>query len=257
VKTEIYIGTILLERNRWTRDKKPTCLVSEWIPRFKEAGFDGMELWENHAALASSTELKALEESSFPVSVFNSYATFDDAGQAAREQAARLTSLLKARAVKFNLGNNVNDKDLYIESALKWKQQLPPGTRLLCECHAGTIMEDPKVAQEIFAVWEDEAFQAIIHPFTTDLKALREWFTCLGPRITHAHVQLRDTSGTMQRLERQPEAVKNALRLMKEEGFSGSFTLEFTEGTRAPSESMEQLFTSAVADLRFLREHWT
>ena len=59
MKTEIYIGTILLERNRWTRDKKPTCLVSEWIPRFKEAGFDGMELWENHAALASSTELKA------------------------------------------------------------------------------------------------------------------------------------------------------------------------------------------------------
>ena len=60
----------------------------------------------------------------------------------------------------------------------------------------------------------------------------------------------------MQRLERQPEAVKNALRLMKEEGFSGSFTLEFTEGTRAPSESMEQLFTSAVGVLRVLRLDW-
>jgi sugar phosphate isomerase/epimerase len=257
VKTDIYIGTILLERNRWTREKKPTYLVSEWIPRFAEAGFDGMELWENHAALASSTELKLLQESGLPITVFNSYAAFDAEGEAAREEAVRLTSFVNARAVKFNLGKEAGEKDLYIENALKWKQQLPPGTRLLCECHAGTIMEDPKVAKEVFAAWEDKAFQAIIHPFTTDLPVLREWFAHLGPRITHAHVQLRDASGTMQRLERQPEEVGNALRLMKEEGFCGSFTLEFTEGTRAPSESVEQLFASAVADLHFLREHWT
>ena len=46
---KIYIGTILLEVNRWTAGKEPSYLVSEWVERFAEAGFDGMELWQFHA----------------------------------------------------------------------------------------------------------------------------------------------------------------------------------------------------------------
>lgn len=253
MSTEIYIGTVLLERNRWARGKKPTYLVSEWLARFAQAGFDGIELWENHAALASPDELTALQESAFPVAVFNSYTAFGASDEPSRQEAARLATILKARGLKFNLGAEAAQKDLYVRNALTWKGQLPPGTRLLCECHAGTIMEDPQVAKKVFDVWEDEAFQAIVHPFTTDSATLRQWFSHLGPRITHAHVQLRDASGAVQRLERQPEVVKDRLHIMKEEGFSGSFSLEFTEGTSSPDESPEMLFSSALADLQCLR----
>ena len=62
----IYIGTILLELNRWGSPKTPTYRVSEWLDRFQEAGFDGMELWEYHATLCPSEELAALEASTFP-----------------------------------------------------------------------------------------------------------------------------------------------------------------------------------------------
>ena len=58
----------------------------------------------------------------------------------------------------------------------------------------------------------------------------------------------------MQRLERQPEVVNERLRVMREAGFAGSFTLEFTEGTSSPDESMEALFDAALADLCYLRE---
>lgn len=254
MKGRVYIGTILLERNRWARGKQPTYRVSQWVPRFKKAGFDGMELWENHAALASPTELEALRQSDFPMAVFNSYATFDPGGSASRLEAARLATLLGARGVKFNLGNDAAQRDTYVQSALEWQKRLPAGTRMLCECHSGTIMEDPLVAKEVFASWGNEAFQAIVHPFTTDTAALQRWFDCLGARITHAHVQLRDESGTMQLLERQPKVVDERLRLMREAGFAGSFTLEFAEGTGSPNESMEALFDAALADLSYLRE---
>jgi len=38
---DIYVGTILLEVNRHKPGKVPTILVSEWIGRSAEAGFDG------------------------------------------------------------------------------------------------------------------------------------------------------------------------------------------------------------------------
>ena len=57
------------------------------------------------------------------------------------------------------------------------------------------------------------------------------------------------------RLDRSPARVREALHIMDEEGFQGSFTLEFTEGTRAPNENMENLWHAALSDLHFLREN--
>jgi hypothetical protein len=41
---------------------------------------------------------------------------------------------------------------------------------------------------------------------------------------------------------------------MRRNGFAGSYTLEFTEGTGASDESIDGLFGSALSDLRFLKE---
>ena len=67
--------------NRWgaiSPDRSPTLTTSEWLTQAAEAGFDGAELWENHAMLASEDELRALRGSRLPLSIWSSYASFDD-----------------------------------------------------------------------------------------------------------------------------------------------------------------------------------
>ena len=85
----IYIGSILLEKSRWSADKTPTYRVSEWTERFADVGFDGVELWEYHATLCSPEELTALEAPRCPVAIFNSYASLDDDGEADGELTYR------------------------------------------------------------------------------------------------------------------------------------------------------------------------
>ena len=86
---ELYIATLLLEVNRHGSPKTPSFPVSEWTDRFAGAGFDGMELWEYHATLAGPEEAKALQETAFPTTIFNTYASMDEAGREDRERATR------------------------------------------------------------------------------------------------------------------------------------------------------------------------
>jgi len=251
----ICIGTILLELNRWGRPKTPTYRVSEWLDRFADAGFDGMELWEYHATLCDPDELAALERSSFPVSIFSSYCDFDDASAADRQRAAEMTGRLDADGVKFNLGRAPELRDAYLRNLREWAASLPDDCRLLCECHGGTIIEEPSVAHAFFGQLDDSRLEIILHCFAPDLERLREWFRLFGPRVTHSHVQLRDADGKALRLDRNPAHVDEALHIMREEGYAGSFTLEFTEGTRASDENMDDLWEAALADLHFLREN--
>jgi hypothetical protein len=102
----IYLGTVLLEANRWAKDRTPTYRVSEWLERIAAAGFDGIELWENHATLADCAERSALRGSTVPIRVFNSYVPLDAGGENARRTVAGLVRELNAGAVKFNVSNS-------------------------------------------------------------------------------------------------------------------------------------------------------
>ena len=142
--------------------------------------------------MASPPELEALSASPVQVAVLNTYAGFDDDAEPSRRQAAELARRLGAGGVKFNLGPEPAHRDEYVRNALAWRERLGPDVRMLCECHGGTIMETPAAAAEVFARWEHRQFQAIVHPFSCPPDKLAEWFDRLGPRITHAHVQMRD-----------------------------------------------------------------
>ena len=257
VENKVYIGTVLLEKNRWVKGRPPSFRVSEWIGRFREAGFDGMDLWENHAALCGEEELAKIEAAGFPVAVFNAYAGFEDAEAevAERETSARLAARLCAQGVKFNVGKHPELRATYLRNVREWKARLPAGIRVLCECHPGTILQKPDAAAAALAEWDDPRVQVIVHAFGATPADLRAWFAALDPAITHVHVQMQDENRVFRRLERRPAQARETLRILRDEGFRGSFSLEFTEGTAAPEENMESLFQSALADLLFLREN--
>ena len=251
VNGKVYIGTILLEPNRWAQVRTPTYRVSEWLGRFAEAGFDGVELWEYHATLASPSELASLEASPVPVAVFNTYCGFEDAAAGDRAKAVEMVRRLAAGGVKFNVGRDADRREEYLRNLRAWAGELPEGCRLLCECHGGTILEQPPVAAEFFREAGIGRLQGIVHCLA-GVAGLGEWFDRLGPAITHAHVALRH-DGRNARLSACPAAVAEALALMRRRGFAGSFTLEFTEGTREPGENIESLWQAALDDLAFLR----
>jgi sugar phosphate isomerase/epimerase len=248
-RNPIYLGTVLLDANRWAHERTPTYRVGEWLARIAAAGFDGLELWENHATLADSTERAALRSSQPPVAVFNSYAPLDAGGENARRAVADLVRDLQARAVKFNVGPLAATLDSDLHAAREWAA-LMPGVDLLCECHPGTALEDPAVAARALADYPE--FGVIVHPFSCpDLAA---WFTHLGPRIRHAHVQVVDAQWRRWRLRDQPDLVRERLKILHGAGYAGSFTIEFTAGVGVAPEDREALFAAACDDLALLRE---
>lgn len=255
-ENKLYIGTVLLERNRWAAERKPSYAVSDWQERFREDGFDGMELWENHALLADEREQAALEAAGC-VAIVNSYIGFEDGDEAEwkREAAAALVKRQRAPAVKFNLGADPAQLPVYIANVKRWAELLPSECRILCECHPGTVAEHPDAAADILRRFRDGPLQAIVHPFYC-MGELEDWFKKLGSAITHAHVQLRDGDNQFIRLSRRPELVKDRLALMRRLGFRGSFTLEFTEGVRV-NEDQETLYEAALEDLQILRNIWS
>jgi sugar phosphate isomerase/epimerase len=252
-KWPLYIGTILLEKNRHTGDRKPTYRVSEWTERFRQAGLDGTELWEYHATRADDAELEALAHASVPTAVFNSYAALDADGRAERALAGRLARQLGAWGIKFNVGKDPAARTTYLEELRRWRSELPDDLTLLCECHPGTIVEEPVEAKRFLADLDMAGWGVIVHPFSR-LESLSEWLDTFGPAVMHTHLQMRDPANVPVRFDRRPERVRAAVRLLRTAGFSGSCTFEFTEGMNVPGEDIEALWENALRDLRFLRE---
>jgi sugar phosphate isomerase/epimerase len=260
----IYLGSILLEPNRWAKDKAPTLRVSEWTERARVAGFDGIELWENHyrRALGGEAERQALR-SSGSVTVFNSYAACGPEGRGDRAEATTAARELgrSVKGVKFNVGKTEEPARLAQElrATREWAETLPAPVRLLCECHPGTALETPDAAAKAFTgEWADtRRFAAIVHPFSQTAESLRTWVDALGPRIAHLHVQTRMPDDRIVRLDRRAAEVREVLRVLRAGGIlpAASFTLEFTEGTRTPDGDVpEKLWENALRDLAFLRE---
>lgn len=246
----VYMGTVCLERNRW-ESRKPSYLVSDWLPRFEADGFDGVELWENHFLEADTAEQSRLVDAAAAIAVYNSYVGFSDDDAEARAKAVGAIALLKPGAVKYNFGGDVTRLAECRRNLLTWADQLPENCRLLCECHPGTVLERTRDAVAFFANLDPERFGIIVH-MNGDLDGAECWFSALGPRVQHVHVQLRGP-------ENDPTVTVNRRRLDASfavpgaHGFKGSVALEFTRGV-GRDEEIETLYANACVDLAYCRE---
>lgn len=251
----MFFATVLLEKNRWTPGKIPSFKVSEWAAAIRAAGFSGLELWENHVALADEPEQAALSRMPLPVTVFNSYCTFDDGGAAGRQLAADLARRFGASGVKFNLGGDLALTAQYQANLAAWLDVLPAGCRALGECHGGTVLEDPARAAQILRPFEGRV-GIIVHAFAgEDDMPLRSWIEHCGPALAHVHAASANTPGVGFLSLRQNEAVvRRRVAMLGQAGFDGTWTIEFTSGVNKPPESIARLLETAADDLQFLRE---
>jgi hypothetical protein len=241
-----------MEKNRWNKKVPPDCRISEWLPRFIEAGFDGIELWERHATESGEEEQTAIQRSGIPVSVYNTYCGFTEEDLPAREQAAQFIRLFNSPAVKFNLGADPKLLEIYKHNLLVWQESLPENCQLLCECHPGTIVETPDAAARFFESLDPARFSIIVHPLEREKNVLREWFQLLGKRIVHGHLQLRGKQGEFFRLSQETDYCARIFDYLGEQDFSGSLSIEFTEGIRKIDDCI-QLWENALDDLATVR----
>lgn len=245
----ILIATVCLDRTRWGR-REPSFAVSEWLERFRDDGFDGVELWQFHYLRADAAEQARLAAAG-PIAVYNSYIGFADDGAEEREQARAAVSALNASAVKFNLGADTSCIEEYRRNLLAWADGLPADCRLLCECHPGTVMEEREAAAAFFADLDPERFGVIGH-LSGDAGGLTGWFDTFGPRLRHVHVQMRGADSDPRVAANRPP-FDACFAVLKRNCYAGTISLEFTRGI-GREEVFETVYANACTDLAYCRE---
>lgn len=254
--TEILLGSIALEPNRWSLvdpDRRATITLSEWLDPAADAGFDGVELWEPHLREADDAEVAAVLGHRLPVRVFNTYVGFDDPDDTDRDEAAAWIRRSGAPMAKWNTGPERDPAALtaYGERLARWAATLP-GVTLACECHDGSAMDDPSAAALVLAAGgPPETVRAMLH--TNDgAERIREKFAAYGDRITHVHVNHLDRGAPP--LTEIRDELAATVSLLGELGFAGSYTIEFVHGLGTDDDRPERLLRQAAADLAVLRE---
>lgn len=254
-----YLATVALEPNRWKRGEKrvPTVPMSHFSPRARTAGFAGWELWEDHYHLVSEGEQAALIEGKLPVRVFNTYFIpgVDEDSRRAAVNAAITAFGSNLHAVKFNLGKTGTDAKAQIAAALVWANELPAHVRLLCECHPGTVIEEPKEAAKAFRQWPAERFGAIVHPLSKGPEKLQAWFDALPGRIEHLHIQTRQEDTPFVPVQELESTVRTAWEVLRNVGFRGTAAMEFVSGIGQPHEAPASLLEQAISDFQWLRAY--
>ena len=253
----VLLGTVAIEPNRWGMVRSggfPATVLSDWLSAIAAAGFDGLELWERHASFVDEAEVERIVRGPLPVVVFNGYALWDDPDPTARDETATWVRRLGATGVKFNVGNELDARSAYVERLARFNDRLDPGVRLLCECHAGTLAEDPVVAAAMFdEVAPTERLQAIVHLGRTPTDETRPFMERLGDRVGHVHLQLTD-EGPDTDVASLAADLRIGVEHLRTFGFDGSWTIEFSHGLMTDHDEPGYVLEWASRDLRALRE---
>ena len=259
----ILLGTVAIEPARWARREPPSGAAGErqpivlidWMDSIAAAGFDGIELWEQHLLSADPVDRRSILEHDLPIDIWNSYASLDDDDPAQRSAIGAHAAHAGAHAIKYNVGNDLCSLEAYAERIASWLDDLPDSIRLLCECHHDiSIAERPEIAATIFdRAGPASRVQAIVHTHEAD-DQLRARFDAYGDRISHVHVNFLDfNSQTAPPLSLVADRLESRVELLSSLGFGGSWTIEFCHGLMTSDDRPAFLIQQAAADLVVLR----
>ncbi len=247
MQTPIYLGTIALEPNRWST-RVPSIDASVWTDRATGSGFDGVELWEPHFRDADADVQARMRERRDAVAIFNTYLLPENGTDEAWAQCADTCQQLEVQAVKFNFGRDRERSAEYVSALRRVQRFFPPEIQLLCECHPGTVAEQPEDALALLSEPGLEHMQIICHPFLIGEAKLERWISCFGSRIGHVHVQVRNENREIIRVKDRMDHVRRQISLLSQHGYAGSWTVEFVYGTSGADDVPELLFQRACED---------
>ena len=259
---QIYLGTVAIEPNRWGLAEpggNPLTRVSDWIPDIAEAGFDGLELWERHARSVPDEELDALLASEMPIKILSCYTSWDEPDDADRAETAAWVGRIGADGVKFNVGSDPDSIGDYTERLRRFEAAMPAGAQLLCECHFGTVAEDPTVARDMFdTVADADRLGAIVHVHPMARDEWSEPLGVLGERVRHVHVQVAEVPQTTS-ADELSEILRPAAEGISAASPTATWTIEFSHGMwgfgrdDAELDNPVYILQSASRDLEALR----
>ncbi len=262
---DIYLATICIEKNRWAKERRSSIDLFEYIPLIADAGFNGIELWEQHAtgldpeALARARDL-ALEKRC-PIVIYNTYVLTipEERHVAHRRRLDEIGRALGVRAYKYNIttaarlarrageeaGASEQEQGAGREAALRFVRDWAAETDadFLCECHGGTIMEEPGPAAEVLRELGPGRFGAILHSLTDEDEAFERDLEHKKELLRHVHVPYAD---------RHRERIAARVKRLRDTGARLTWSIEFSSPVTDGADN-ETCFRAAVEDLRFLR----
>ena len=242
---DIYLATVGIEVNRWTKGRESTIDLVEWLPRIARAGFDGVELWEHHASRLAPDELAraaaVAKECGCPVPIFNTYVKTapGDEHVAHRRADDAVAKAFGSVAYKFNVSGDSHADA--VAFAREWAAET--NVLFLCECHGGTMMEDPATAASVLRELGVDRFAAILHTLIAGDEAFERDLEHKGDLLRHVHVQ---------NLDQHTDLVAERVAMLRELGRELTWSIEFTSPVREKGDA-EACFAQSVEDMRFLR----
>lgn len=243
----VYLGTIALEPNRWG-SRTPSIDTPRWIEHAAAHGFSGVELWGPHYDKADPSTRERIDSLQSSVAVFNTYLLPETGNDAAWQSCAETCRRLQVRALKFNFGADEARSAEYVDVLDRVKKMFPPSVSFFCECHPGTIAEQPELALSLLSRPGLEDVQIICHPFLIGAPKLERWLEAFGSRVAHMHVQLRDDERAVIRLCDKRPYLQSQAELLARYGFHGSWTIEFVHGTGTENDQPDYLFAQSCED---------
>ena len=256
--TQFFLNTGLLEHNRWPRGN-PSFLVSDWLDKILEAGFDGIELWENHALLASPEERQRLAQWDHPI-ILNHYDTCLPHHETQRKALDAVIEELGCIGMKWNGAfTNMDLRDDCLRVGEAWVHKYPPPFRSLCECHGRTVFEEIAPFIEVTSNWQQPPEVILQLPGNLGSEYLdpEPLFDLGKDRITYVHLQLilADAKDGMRScLRDEKNLVVERIHQLVQLGYQGDWCVKFTGGcSKGIDPPIEKLFANACDDLDLVK----
>ena len=269
---EILLNSIALEPNRWTKEKIPYVALEELLTSVATAGFDALEVWQNHVALLDRGGLDSLAERAeslgLAIPVVGMYPRFHLEG---RERDAELDRLEAMLGIMDALGTDVLKImpgtlasaemtpelwDRLVGFAREMLDRTRPGNITIpCETHGKTVADDPDALLRFFEAVGSDRLKVCWQPLDfEDTQAALELYDRLAPHVTHLHLQGR-RGGEMDLLEAADIDYARVLGHIFAGGFDGYVSIEFARGCVVDSPELfdlEEVLESAAIDRAFI-----
>jgi sugar phosphate isomerase/epimerase len=272
--TELLLGTVALDPNRWTADKHAYIDLHDVLPVIHRAGFHAVEVWQYHVSRKTDDAVRALrtraDALSIRMPILGIYPVLHNTGEAAerdRAEAERLLDLagkLGVRTVKLWAGTKaagaVSPEDrMRSLAALAHIADYATarGLALTIETHENTLCDSVEACLRLIDELNRPEVRVCFQPFDfSNTASTLEAYGQLAPLVTHLHFQGRksDSFSLLRDAEIDYRAFVESLAA---HGFEGSICIEFVKDCivdRPEQIDLDRVLANAAADARYVRE---